>query len=118
MKPLVFIGVRLGFFGCDFEIRRLGRAEEFVRGSDRARARHRASNGDASLDGDASIALALAGVGRAARAAQRRVNSSGSLSDHIPTGGHGDGLHWQGAARAWPDDTLKWLQKVVPGFQK
>jgi len=35
-----------------------------------------------------------------------------------PTGGHGYGLHCKGDARAWPDDTLKWLQKVVPGFGK
>ena len=31
-----------------------------------------------------------------------------------PTGGHGYGLHCTGAAKAWPDDTLKWLQKVLP----
>ena len=35
-----------------------------------------------------------------------------------PTGGHGYGLHCEKDARAWPDDTLKWLQKVVPGFGK
>ncbi|HEV7403495.1 MAG TPA: prolyl oligopeptidase family serine peptidase, partial [Chthoniobacteraceae bacterium] len=35
-----------------------------------------------------------------------------------PTGGHGYGMHCQGDAKAWPDDTLKWLQKVVPGFVK
>ena len=35
-----------------------------------------------------------------------------------PTGGHGYGLHCKGDARAWPDDTLKWLQNVVPGFGK
>ncbi len=31
------------------------------------------------------------------------------------TGGHGYGLHCQGAAKAWPEDTLKWLQKA--GFR-
>jgi len=35
-----------------------------------------------------------------------------------PTGGHGYGLHCAGAAKVWPDDTLKWLRKVVPGFGK
>jgi len=35
-----------------------------------------------------------------------------------PTGGHGYGLHCQGDAKAWPDDTLEWLRKVVPGFGK
>jgi acetyl esterase/lipase len=35
-----------------------------------------------------------------------------------PTGGHGYGLHCDRDARAWPDDTLKWLQKVLPGFGK
>ena len=35
-----------------------------------------------------------------------------------PTGGHGYGLHCEREARAWPDDTLKWLHKVVPGFGK
>lgn len=35
-----------------------------------------------------------------------------------PTGGHGYGLHCKGEAKAWPDDTLKWLRKVVPGFGK
>ena len=29
-----------------------------------------------------------------------------------PTGGLGYGLHCKGDARAWPDDTLKWLQKL------
>lgn len=32
-----------------------------------------------------------------------------------PTGGHGYGLHCQGAAKAWPEDALKWLQKA--GFR-
>ncbi|MEI9892446.1 MAG: prolyl oligopeptidase family serine peptidase [Chthoniobacter sp.] len=35
-----------------------------------------------------------------------------------PTGGHGYGLHCEGAARAWPEDTLQWLQKTVPSFRK
>jgi acetyl esterase/lipase len=35
-----------------------------------------------------------------------------------PTGGHGYGLHCERDARAWPDDALKWLQKVVPSFGK
>ena len=35
-----------------------------------------------------------------------------------PTGGHGYGLHCQGDAKAWPDDTLKWLQKVLPTLGK
>lgn len=35
-----------------------------------------------------------------------------------PTGGHGYALHCQGDAKAWPEDALKWLQKVVPGFAK
>jgi acetyl esterase/lipase len=35
-----------------------------------------------------------------------------------PTGGHGYGLHCNGDARAWQDDALKWLQRVVPGFGK
>jgi acetyl esterase/lipase len=35
-----------------------------------------------------------------------------------PTGGHGYALHCDRDAKAWPDDTLKWLQKVVPGFAK
>ncbi len=35
-----------------------------------------------------------------------------------PTGGHGYGLHCERDARAWPDDTLKWLQKVAPSFGK
>ncbi len=35
-----------------------------------------------------------------------------------PTGGHGYGLHCKGDARAWPDDTLKWLQKVLPTLGK
>ncbi len=35
-----------------------------------------------------------------------------------PTGGHGYGLHCKGDAKAWPDDTLKWLQKVLPGVGK
>jgi acetyl esterase/lipase len=34
-----------------------------------------------------------------------------------PTGGHGYGLHCTGDARAWPEDTLKWLQ-TVPSFGK
>jgi acetyl esterase/lipase len=35
-----------------------------------------------------------------------------------PTGGHGYGLHCEKDARAWPDDTLKWLQKVLPTLGK
>jgi len=35
-----------------------------------------------------------------------------------PTGGHGYGLHCQGDAKAWPDDTLKWLRKVLPPLGK
>jgi acetyl esterase/lipase len=35
-----------------------------------------------------------------------------------PTGGHGYGLHCTGDAKAWPDDTLKWLQKVLPALGK
>lgn len=35
-----------------------------------------------------------------------------------PTGGHGYGLHCERDAKAWPDDTLKWLQKAVPSFGK
>jgi len=35
-----------------------------------------------------------------------------------PTGGHGYGLHCEKDARAWPDDTLKWLQKVLPALGK
>lgn len=35
-----------------------------------------------------------------------------------PTGGHGYGLHCKGDARAWPEDTAKWLQKTVPDFGK
>ena len=34
------------------------------------------------------------------------------------TGGHGYGLHCQGDARAWPDDALKWLQKVLSALGK
>ena len=33
-----------------------------------------------------------------------------------PTGGHGYGLHCTGDAKAWPDDALGWLKKVVPSF--
>lgn len=29
-----------------------------------------------------------------------------------PTGGHGYGLHCEGEAKAWPEDTLKWLQTI------
>jgi acetyl esterase/lipase len=29
-----------------------------------------------------------------------------------PTGGHGYGLHCEGGAKAWPEDTLKWLQTM------
>jgi acetyl esterase/lipase len=35
-----------------------------------------------------------------------------------PTGGHGYGLHCERDAKAWPDDTLKWLQKVLPALGK
>lgn len=35
-----------------------------------------------------------------------------------PTGGHGYGLHCERDAKAWPDDTLTWLRKVVPAFGK
>jgi acetyl esterase/lipase len=35
-----------------------------------------------------------------------------------PTGGHGYGLHCHGDARAWPEDTLQWLQKVFPSLVK
>ena len=35
-----------------------------------------------------------------------------------PSGGHGYGLHCKGDARAWPDDTLRWLQKVLPTLGK
>jgi len=35
-----------------------------------------------------------------------------------PTGGHGYGLHCDKDAKAWPEDMLKWLQKVLPGFGK
>lgn len=35
-----------------------------------------------------------------------------------PTGGHGYGLHCKGDARAWPDDTLQWLQKLPPSSGK
>ena len=35
-----------------------------------------------------------------------------------PTGGHGYGLHCERDARAWPADTLKWLQKVLPALGK
>jgi len=35
-----------------------------------------------------------------------------------PTGVHGYGLHCQGDAKAWPDDTLKWLRKVLPTLGK
>lgn len=31
-----------------------------------------------------------------------------------PTGGHGYGLRCTGEAKAWPDDALKWLQKLLP----
>ena len=35
-----------------------------------------------------------------------------------PTGGHGYGLHCERDARAWPDDTLNWLRKVLPTLGK
>jgi len=35
-----------------------------------------------------------------------------------PTGGHGYGLHCKGDAKAWPDDTLKWLHAVLPTLAK
>jgi acetyl esterase/lipase len=35
-----------------------------------------------------------------------------------PTGGHGYGLHCQGDARVWPEETLKWLRKVLPTPEK
>ena len=35
-----------------------------------------------------------------------------------PIGGHGYGLHCTGDGKAWPDDVLKWLRKVVLGFGK
>ena len=40
------------------------------------------------------------------------------LFQFYPTGGHGYGLHCDKDAKAWPDDTLKWLQKVAPPFGK
>ena len=35
-----------------------------------------------------------------------------------PTGGHGYGLHCEKDAKAWPEDALKWLEKVLPGLGK
>jgi acetyl esterase/lipase len=35
-----------------------------------------------------------------------------------PTGGHGYALRCDRDAKAWPEDALKWLQKVMPGFGK
>lgn len=35
-----------------------------------------------------------------------------------PTGGHGYGLHCEKDAKVWPEETLEWLKKVVPGFGK
>lgn len=35
-----------------------------------------------------------------------------------PTGGHGYGLHCQGDAKAWTNDTAEWLNKLLPTLGK